>query len=161
MLRCPVNDPSDETEADIEWEGLGLFDTMPEREPLKNVRVTEGVFVTDVVKDEVSVLVIQALVVTLEVEESEPDTVVVVDKVENGVGVPDPQALVVALEVNDFMPDTVGESVPLMVGEDVSNPEELKDPVMVEDKHKVGVPDTVDEILEEKDTLEDRDADGQ
>ena len=129
--------------------------------------------VKDVVNDGVRVLDPQALVVTLEVKEcepepvvvtekqellvpidvkeGEPDTVVVKDEVKDEVRVPDSQPLVVTLEVKEGDPDKVGDSVPLKVEEDVWDTEVLKDPDTVEDKHKVG--EVLMEVVVDKDPV--------
>ena len=63
--------------------------------------LSEGVFVEDGEKDEVKVPDPQALMVSLVVEEREPDTVAVKDELLVGVKVPDPQVLVVTLGDED------------------------------------------------------------
>ena len=113
--------------------------------------LSEGVFVEDGEKDEVKVPDPQALMVSLVVEEREPDTVAVKDELIVGVRVPDPQVLVVTLGVEECEPDTVGESVPLRVEEVVCDTDVLKDPVTVEDKHIVG--EVLTEVVVDKDPV--------
>ena len=55
----------------------------------------------------------------------------------------------------------MGENVPLEDKEGVGDPEELKDPDMVKDEQEVDVTDSVGEMLGDRDTLEDNDAEEQ
>ena len=77
---------------------LGVLVT--ERVPVWHT-LSERVFVADGVEDGDRVPDPQALVVTLDVDESEPDTVVVTDELKDVVRVPDPQALEVTLGDED------------------------------------------------------------
>ena len=113
--------------------------------------LSEGVFVEDGEKDEVKVPDPQALMVSLVVEEREPDTVAVKDELIVGVKVPDPHVLVVTLGVEECEPDTVGESVPLRVEEVVCDTDVLKDPDTVEDKHIVG--EVLTEVVVDRDPV--------
>jgi len=144
--------------------GLIVADVHPDTVPVEDMlgvfvtvkvlvwhALSEGVVVTDGVKDGVRVPDPQPLVVILEVEESEPDTVVVTEELRDKETVPDPQALVVTLKVEECEPDAVGESVPLRVEEDVWDTEVLKDPDTVEDKHKVG--EVLTEVVVDKDPV--------